>query len=577
MIKLKLQVMNRAVFAYNAFSDFLARKWQRKFYVHLAIGFTVFALLDSALLHFTSSIPMATFDPMVRNRLAPPKPDKDIVIVDINEATLSAMSEKYGRYPWPRQVFGEFVEEIEKQHPKAIVFDILFSDPDIRDLKSDAYFDDSIAKTNNTYFPMALLDTAGDDALRQAKLADVPGVVAIPDEVRDPEVKVNVILPIFKSAIAGGRVGTQNVPMDADGVVRHYPNYFEESGWQLPSLPARLGRDFGWPQPVTDRMLLNWRGKPNSFQYVGFADAFLDMTAVEKKRPQDEFKDKIVIIGSTAPNLFDVRVTPMAEMYPGVELLATAIDNYKHADSIRFLEGRLWYLLITLAIIWLTAYAFYREDGRGNIDKLFSLSQFFLIGFSFASINFSDTYINLAGPVMLGIAYFTLARIYATATERGLEQNMVRTATARQGSLQATLLLLRFDPSRNVLSGGMLEKIRVGLRKLGSVQKSVEVMTGGQKGIWGLFEKTVAISWVADVQDEAGQRAIEQDVEQVLQTMEPLLKKFLLHRDAGAMSHVVCQGRVQGGENAAEGWRTLFADALIKWEAETEQNKKIES
>ena len=43
----------------------------------------------------------------------------------------ATMAKEYGRWPWPRQVLGEFLEQIEKQQPKAIVFDILFSDPDI--------------------------------------------------------------------------------------------------------------------------------------------------------------------------------------------------------------------------------------------------------------------------------------------------------------------------------------------------------------------------------------------------------------------------------------------------------------
>jgi hypothetical protein len=278
---------------------------------------------------------------------------------------------------------------------------------------------------------------------------------------------------------------------------------------------------------------------------------------------QDEFKDKIIIIGSTAPNLYDVRTTPMAEMHPGVEVLATAIDNYKHGDSLRFPEGRIWYLLITLSIIWLTAWAFYREEGRGHIDSVFGLSQVILIAFSFASINFSNTYINLAGPVMLGVVYFTLARLYASVTEKALEQNMVSAAASRTGELQATLLLLRFDSKRNAISEGLLENFRLGLRRIGSLKKNVDVMSGGQKGVWGLFEKTVAISWLANAGDEVAQQAVRDDVAQVLTALQPLLKKNLLKVD-DAVSYVVHHGNVQGGERAAEGWRKLFAEALLQ-------------
>ncbi len=564
MKNFKLILLSRIRFAFAALSDFLAHYWKRSFYLYLAALFSVFAVLDSAVLHITSEMRTAAFDAMVRYRLFPPKPDPDIVIVDINEASLAALAKEYGRWPWPRQVLGEFVEQLEKQQPKAVVFDVLFSDADVFNPDSDAYFDAAIAQTNNTYFPMLRLDPSSD-ALSQIKAAQIPAVMPMPDEEPEPEATMGIILPHFQSVLDSGRVGTHNVVLDSDGVVRSYPVYIAGYGWKLPSLPARIGRDFGWDEPATERLLLNWRGKPFSYRYVSFADLYLDMGSKNKQCAQDEFKDKIVIIGSTAPNLFDLRATPMARMHPGVEVLATAIDNYKHGDSLRFPEGRIWYLLITLAIIWGTAWAFYSEDGRRNIDKLFGLSQIILIAFSFASINFSNVYINLAGPVMLGIAYFTLARLYATATGKALEQNMVRAASSRSGDLNATLLLISFDTKRNVVPQGMLENIRLGLKRIGTTHKSVEVMSGEQKGLWGLFEKTIAISWVADAGDENAQQAIQRDVENVLAGLQPTVGKFLFHVE-GAVSHVLHQGKVHGGEQAAEGWRLLFAEAIIKRE-----------
>ncbi len=567
-MKLKLFLLSRFRFAVTAFSDLLARKWKESFYLYLAALFTVFAILDTSFLHFTSEMRTAAFDPMVRYRLAPAKPDPDIVIVDIDEASLAAMSKEYGRWPWPRQVLGEFLQGIEKQQPEAVVFDILFSDADVFNPESDSYFNSAIAATNNTFFPMLRLDPSSD-AQSQIKVSQIPGVRPMPDEEPEPDATMGVILPHFQAALDGGRLGTHNVALDTDGVVRNYPVYIAGYGWQLPSLPTRMAREFGWKVPGTELMLLNWRGKPFSYKYVSFSDVYLDMGSKEKKRPQDEFKDKIVLIGSTAAGLYDLRATPMARMHPGVEVLATAIDNAKHGDSLRFPEGRIWYLLITLAIIWATAWAFYREEGRGNIDKLFGLSQVILIAFSFASINFTNTYINLAGPVLLGIAYFTLARLYATATSKALEKNMVRVAAARTGDQQATLLLIRFDTGRNVVPESMLENIRLALRRMGSAPKSVEIVTGEQKGLWGLFEKTIAISWVADAGDTAAQQAVAADVDALLAGLQPLLGKFLFHVE-GATSQVVHSGNVRGGEYAEQEWRLLLAEALLKLEREHE-------
>ncbi len=539
-------------------SNYFAHKWHRKFYIYLAIVFTLFALLDSLFLNLTSDIPSATFDPMVQYRLMPPKPDSDIVIVDINEASLSAMSKEFGRWPWPRKVLGEFVAQVEKQHPKAIVFDIMFSDADVFNPQSDAYFEEVIAKSNNTFFPMLLIGQNNDPS-RQVRTVEVPGVFPLEGMQQDGGAQVNVILPHFKAVMDSGRIGTQNIILDQDGRTRNYPVYFEESGWGIPSLPARMGQEFGWPTPQTDHILLNWRGEPNTYHHVGFAEAYNDLLATEKQRPQDEFKDKIVIIGSTASNLYDVRATPMGDMYPGVELLATAIDNYKNGDSLKFPDGRLWNLLITLVIIWLTAYEFYRDKGRGTIDILFSLSQFILIGFSFACINFFETYINLAGPVMLGIAYFTLARLYSTATEESLEQNMVREAEGLSGEMQGTVLLLRINVNRHEITPRTLEKIRRELMHMGKLRKGVEVMNGPQKGIWRLLESSIVVSWLAD--DVASELAVREEVQQMIDGLDALLHKALPHADK-AVSHVVQKGIVRGGAQASEDWRVLCAEGL---------------
>jgi adenylate cyclase len=99
----------------------------------------------------------STFDTMLRLRVNVPTPDPDIVIVDIDEKTLAAMSADYGRWPWPRQVLAEFLQNVEAQQPKAVVFDVLFSDPDIQNPDSDAYFNEVVAGTSNSYFPMLRL------------------------------------------------------------------------------------------------------------------------------------------------------------------------------------------------------------------------------------------------------------------------------------------------------------------------------------------------------------------------------------------------------------------------------------
>lgn len=549
----------------------LAQLWKHSFYLYLAALFSVLAVLDATVLHKTAEMRQAAFDTMVRYRLIVPEPDPDIVIVDIDEASLAAMSQDYGRWPWPRQVLGEFLENIEKQQPQAVVFDILFSDADVYNPDSDAYFDSAIAVTDNTYFPMLRLDPSAD-ALSQIKPSMIPGVTPLPEMEQDQNATVAMVLPHFQSALDGGRLGLHNIYPDSDGVARRYSVYREDYGWRLPTLPSRIAQDMGWPQPDAQQVLLNWRGKPFTYRHVSFSDVFADMASKEKKRPQDEFKGKIVIIGSTAPSLFDIKATPMDRMFPGVEILATAIDNFKHGDALRYPEGRVWYLLITLVIVWLTAWGFYRNAGRDKIDRLFGLSQVILLAITYASINLTTTYINLTGPVTVGLAFFTIARLYAMATGKALEPDMVRTAAARSGELQATLLLIRLDGERNVIRPATLEKIRRALEKTGSAEKSVEALTGDQKGLWDLFENTLAISWVAEAKDSEAQEAIRRDAEAVLTALPAVLQRHLVQPD-NAATHHLHSGRIDGGAAAAAGWRAMFAEALLEWDRQ--ENKHM--
>ena len=519
-------------------------------------------IADTTFLHLTANMKQGAFDMMVRYRLVVPKADKDIVIVDINEASLAAMAKEYGRWPWPRQVLGEFVEGIEAQHPKAVVFDILFSDADVYNPDSDAYFNEVIAGTDNTFFPMLRLDPA-DDGLSQIKPGMIPGVTPL-GAAASPDATVAMVLPHFQSVLEGGRMGLHNIYPDTDGIVRQYPVYRNDYGWKIPSLPLRIAQQLGYTQPQEESVLLNWRGPPFTYPSASFSDVFKDFSSQHKSRAADEFTGKIVIIGSTAPSLFDIKPTPISRTHPGVEILATAIDNFKHGDFLRFPDARFIYLLLTLAVIWATAWGFYRNTGRDRIDRLFGASQFILLGISYASINFTNTYINLTGPVTLGLAYFTLARLYDYATSRELKQNTVREAQIRSGELHGVLMLIHLGNHTGMLNNGAREKIRSKLATIGSTHKSVEILKGDQQGLWDLFEDTLTISWLCDLDDEANRLSITRDTQLLEHAAVSLLHQYNATAD-NDVSSFIFEGRVAGGEQARESWRNLFAETLLAW------------
>ncbi|MEO8165993.1 MAG: CHASE2 domain-containing protein, partial [Betaproteobacteria bacterium] len=344
---------------FRHFAEWLARRLRNNFYLYLAAMLSVLVVMDAFTVRAIVDMRQKTYDLMVRYRIVQPAADEQIVIVDINEASLAAMASNYGRWPWPRQVLGEFVQNLEAQQPKAVVFDILFSDPDVYNADSDTYFNDAIAETDNTYFPWLRLGPQNDQ-LSELKPAMIPGAKRM-EGLPEGDGSIAAVLPYFSAVRESGRIGTHNIYPDRDGVVRSYRLYHYAQGWRLPSLPVRLGADLGFTQPPYRDILLNWRGRPFTYKYASFSDVFQDMQRKERTRPQNEFTGKIVIIGSTAPSLFDIKPTSMAREFPGVEILATAIDNLKHDDYIRTPASSVPNLIVALLIIWATAIALYRD------------------------------------------------------------------------------------------------------------------------------------------------------------------------------------------------------------------------
>ena len=134
----------------------------------------------------------------------------------------------------------------------------------------------------------------------------------------------------------------------------------------------------------------------------------------------------------------------------------------------------------------------------------------------------------------------------------------------------ATELLIRLDGRRNIVPDAALEKMRYALEKCGSEAKSVEVLKGYQKGLWDLFEKTFAVSWVAAASDAAATARIEQDVEAVLNTLQQQLRKHLAHPD-NAAQWFARRGTLAGGAAARASWRVMFAETLLRWEEKIQQ------
>lgn len=353
-----------------------------------------------------------------RMQVAPPVHEPRIVIVDIDEASLV----RVGRWPWSRDVVARLVTQLADHYrARAIGFDVVFAEPDtssgygVLERLAAAELKD----VPGLRARLAALRPALDyDGLLAGALAGRPvvlgynvsekqskGLLPAPaftvDELHGRSVDALVSsgyeanLPQLQRAARGAGIFTAIT--DADGILRvspllqrigdaYYPSlalataavalqatavkpYFTQAadslsqdeldngGLDYVSLLYGARRQIAIPvgQALTTTIQYRGRGGPDGgvFSYVSAADV-LDGRVAPKTLEQ-----AIVLVGTTAPGLNDIRATPVNREYPGVEvhanLLKSILDNsFKqrpdYAVAVELLQVLLAGLLLTLAL-----------------------------------------------------------------------------------------------------------------------------------------------------------------------------------------------------------------------------------
>jgi len=348
------------------------------------------------------------FDILVNLRPTAPSPDSRIIIVDIDEGSLAEMAKHNGRWPWPNHVFASLLDDLHEAKPAAVVFDIFFSDKDTANPKSDQLFDDAVRKTEGifpVYFPMVRLSSA-NDSKSQIPTEAVPGARQIGPA---SDSTIALILPQVPSALDQGNLAFLNVYPDRDGIVRSYPTRLDHAGWRFDSYGLKVARQLGYADALLDRssFLINWRGPAFTFEYVSFKDVFA-VNDVDKLTKL--FSGKILIIGSTAPALQDLKATPVGSPFPGIEILATSIDNLANEDFILTTSPWVSSICGTIFIGYLT-YMFLLAYKPDEINLYFLAGQGLLIGTAWVMLSFFNLFLDFSGVVTYAALVFTLSKV----------------------------------------------------------------------------------------------------------------------------------------------------------------------
>ena len=398
--------------------------WPRAVQVHagLALLLVVWAALESFGPVRSQGIQAATFDLMQRHRLWASAPDPRILIVDIDERSLADLSAEFGRWPWSRDTLATVLQHGQTQGALALVFDILFSDPDRIRPGGDRALDAAVRSGKLAFFEAARLP-ASSDAASELTLDRVPGLgvprttpasSATPATPAAP--RIALILPFMQSMLEAGRIGTNTVGLDSDGKLRRFAAVEALHGWSVLSLPMALARSLGVPlEDSGEPRLVVWRGQVDAYPRVPFSRV---LACAEQPGRSDcvSLAGKIVIVGASAPSLHDLVASPLAAHHVGVDILATLIDHAIHRRWYREPAPLLRFglALAALALAWQAT----RRRAAGATQGALIALPIGLTLLGYASLHSQWLYLDLMLPAGMALTFLSVVKLHDALRRR---------------------------------------------------------------------------------------------------------------------------------------------------------------
>lgn len=390
------------------------RSWLKKHAIQLGLALVLLSTLLGHVLGYWKFAPLTPLENRLYDmRLVATMPggiDPRVVIVDIDEKSLAEL----GRWPWGRNVLAALTDQLfDRYHAAVVGYDIVFAEPDTssgfsvlqrlskgplgqnkafmdasdglaRELDYDRRFADSLKNRPSVLGYYFSSDRAlasgtlpppsfGDEQLAKVYMQTYSGVGygsnlpilmknarsaghfnAEPDSdgvlrrvAMLREYKGNYYVPLSLEMVRTYLSSKLGVPISIDLVK---PEAF--AGTQFDTLVGLQVGPLRVPVDWSTAAMVPYRGKQGSFRFVSAVDV------LNGKVDPAILNDRIVLLGTSAYGLMDLRVTPVANVYAGVEvhanLIAGILDQSipTSPDYMPAVEALIM-LLTTAIIVWL--------------------------------------------------------------------------------------------------------------------------------------------------------------------------------------------------------------------------------
>ncbi|MCG3654952.1 CHASE2 domain-containing protein [Aliarcobacter butzleri] len=384
----------------------------KKFSIYFVLSLSLSIFL-SAIYIFFPSLP-DSLDNRLRDYLFTIRGElphnQNVVIVDIDETSIKSL----GQWPWSRDKLAKILENLTLANVGIVGLDIVFAEEDrtsphkiLQDLKiykkDVPNYDLEFANVveNSPVILGYQFDLVKKDNTN-AKVPQIPAIFIEKDKPQDKSYLIeayNTILNIPQIQDKAYSSGFFNNIPDDTGIIRSVPLIISYDDTIYPSLALEVIRvindtqkvvvqydengisnivldDISIPTDRYGRMLINFRGPERSFKYISAIDIY------NNSFDKSEIDGKIVLIGTSAAGLFDLRATPFDSIFPGVEVHANIIDNILMQDFIykaSWLDGAniLIIFVLSIIVVMLTTYTTFWANPIIFIS--FSISYLFLV------------------------------------------------------------------------------------------------------------------------------------------------------------------------------------------------------
>jgi adenylate cyclase len=462
----------------------LQRWFKRKFgyarllCIALLIGLAALRIADPALIE---ELRIRTFDTyqVIDPRVKTARP---VVIIDIDEKSLA----KYGQWPWPRTRVADLITNLTKLGAVVIAFDIVFAEPDrlnpdvaadtIRNLDDETRTKLRALPSNDQLFAEAMQNSRvvlGESGLPYVvaeldKALPLTGLAMLGEDPQRFMLNFPGLLrntPVLEAA-AGGR-GLFTIRTERDGIVRRVPVIMQAQGLTMPSLTFEMlrlatGTDTifiksdaagiksvavkGFEIP-TDRNGQLWVHFAHHDPSIYFSAA----DVLDGNIAPGIVGRKLVLIGTSAAGLLDVKTTPVTPVMPGVEIHAQVLEaaltkkllsQPPYGPILEFGAA----LLLGIAVIWLAPLF-----GPVTLVAVGAFIAALLVGTSWYFYTQHKLLIDFTYPLLSTTAIY-LTLIFSSFVREQAQRRQIRSAFGQYLS-PALIEQLAQSPEKLVLGG----------------------------------------------------------------------------------------------------------------------------